>query len=176
MLLLEYKAYVCSEEYHKRKACVLYCSKLKVGRWSLHSTHATHHMTNTVHTAEGCELAAPPPWGCTTPTLPYSLGSKTYTGSTDVAAAHAAARGSWSCRRRSFLNHTSAGLRPPGTPGGLEPPPPMRFGSCTAMREAAVCRCFQQQLGQHGMLALNDDWGDGEGPKSFDATLYVHTG
>lgn len=73
--------------------------------------------------------------------MPYSLGSNTYTGSTDVAPWQAAASGSWSCRRRSFRNHTRAGLRPPGMPGGLVPQPPMRLGSCRSARGGRVYAC-----------------------------------
>mmetsp|Transcript_31074 Transcript_31074/g.68996 ORF Transcript_31074/g.68996 Transcript_31074/m.68996 type:complete len:291 (+) Transcript_31074:1183-2055(+) len=45
--------------------------------------------------------------------LPYSRGSKQYTGSTEVDCAAATARASLSCRRRSLRNQTMAGLRPP---------------------------------------------------------------
>ena len=56
--------------------------------------------------------------------------SRMTTGSTIVVAETAAARGSWSCNRRSARIHSSAGLRPPAAPAALGALGPAARGSC----------------------------------------------
>mmetsp|Transcript_18430 Transcript_18430/g.46603 ORF Transcript_18430/g.46603 Transcript_18430/m.46603 type:complete len:214 (+) Transcript_18430:893-1534(+) len=79
--------------------------------------------------------------------LPYSRGSKQYTGTRLDAPLLAATSASWSCRRRSERSHSSAGCRAPLLPGLLLPPW-SRWGSTAGMmrmptaRPAAVATAF----------------------------------